>query len=320
MIKLMELLMGVEPASRRTSLPKIAVIHASGAISTGKSSADLFGGSTLGSETLIQAINKARDDAAVKAIVLRVDSPGGSALASDLIWQALERVDKPVVASMGDVAASGGYYIAMGADRIFAEPGTLTGSIGVVGGKLALDGLFRKVGITTSVISRGKNSGALSTLSGFSESEKAAMVKLLNSIYQQFTQKAATGRKMEHEQLEKLARGRVYTGSMALKNGLVDELGSLEDAVARAAKLAGLKDDEKYERMLLPKAVSPLEQLFGPLDPDAEVRAVAPSSELLKALEMLSPDVFEQLKSASIINVLSRESRLTVMPFRLVVR
>ena len=126
---------------------------------------------------------------------------------------------------MGDVAASGGYYISMGANRIFAEPGTLTGSIGVVGGKVAIGGLLEKIGITTSVISRGKNSGAMSMIAGFTDSERQAMQRTLNDIYGQFTHKAAQGRKMDYDKLEKLARGRVYTGAMAVKLGLVDDAG-----------------------------------------------------------------------------------------------
>ena len=173
--------------------------------------------------------------------MLRVDSPGGSALASDLMWRALQKAGKPVIVSMGDVAASGGYYISMGASRIFAEPGTLTGSIGVVGGKVAIGGLLDKVGITTSVISRGKNSGVNSMLSTFTDSERKAMQQTLYDIYSQFTHKAAQGRKMDYDKLEKLARGRVYTGAMATKLGLVDELGTLDDAVKYAAKVPGCR-------------------------------------------------------------------------------
>ena len=127
----------------------------------------------------------------------------------------IARVKKPVIASMGDVAASGGYYIAMGTDKIFAEPGTLTGSIGVVGGKMALEGLYAKIGLTTTVLQRGKNSGVMSLTTPFSDSEKAALQKLLEDIYNQFTGKAAKGRKMELEKLQSLAKGRVYTGAQA---------------------------------------------------------------------------------------------------------
>ena len=195
MAKMMNMLMGVEPSSRKTTNPKIAVISAVGPIMSGPSQSDLFGDSSMGSSTMIKAIRQARDDASVKAIVLRVDSPGGSALASDLMWHELETLEgkKPFVVSMGDTAASGGYYIAMGADRIFAEPGTLTGSIGVVGGKMALEKFYAKIGITTSVVQKGKNSGVLSTTKPWNETETAAMQKMMNDIYVQFTKKAADG-------------------------------------------------------------------------------------------------------------------------------
>jgi protease-4 len=319
MVKMMNLLMGVPPGSRTSRGPKIAVIHASGPIFTGKSQSDFFGGKTMGSATIIKAVKKAQADDNVKAIVLRIDSPGGSALASDLMWRALEKVDKPFVVSMGDTAASGGYYIAMGADVIFAEQGTLTGSIGVVGGKLAMKGLFEKLGITTSVVSRGKNSGAMSALDGFSKSERAAMTKLIMEIYTQFTRKAAKGRKMKYETLEKLARGRVYTGEMALKIGLVDKLGTLEDAVAHAHKLAGFAPGDKVERMILPKAPSPFEQLFGPIDASTSSKTAA-GGLIMQELKSISPELADKFRMVKLINLLAKEARLTLMPFEVRVR
>ena len=319
MMKMMEMLMGLEPKARASKNPKIAVIHASGMIMPGASSSDFLGDSTLGSDTLVKAIEKASSDATVKAIVLRVDSPGGSALASDLIWRALEKVEKPIVASMGDVAGSGGYYIAMGADTIFAEPGTITGSIGVVGGKIALDGLYNKIGITTSVVARGKNSGINSTTIGFTDSERAAMTKLLPDIYKQFTEKAAKGRKMEYAKLEKLARGRIYSGATALKLGLIDKIGTLEDAVEHAKQLAKLGPDDKVERLILPKPTSPLESLFGPLNPDEQTRVLADSA-LFNAINAISPDLADDLRNAWQINRLARESRLMLMPFTIRIR
>ena len=319
MMKMMSLLMGGEEKKRLSSKPKVAVVHAVGAIMSGKSSNGFLGGETLGSETFIKAVRQAADEKTVKAIVLRVDSPGGSALASDLMWRSLQKCGKPVVVSMGDVAASGGYYISMGAQRIFAEPGTLTGSIGVVGGKVAIGGLLEKVGITTSVISRGENSGAMSMLSGFTPSEREAMQRTLNDIYGQFTHKAAEGRHMEYDKLEKLARGRVYTGAMAIKIGLVDELGTLDEAVKYAAKLGGLPADEKIERWILPPATNPLEAIFGSNDSDAEAAARI-TNGVTQALGQLSPELAQTLKSAMIVNLLSRESRLTLMPFQIRVR
>ena len=319
MVKMMNMLMGMEPQPRSSKNPKIAIIHATGMIMPGSSASDLFGDSTLGSDTLVKAIEKASSDTTVKAIVLRVDSPGGSALASDLIWRALEKVEKPIVASMGDVAGSGGYYIAMGADTIFAEPGTITGSIGVVGGKIALEGLYNKIGITTSVVARGKNSGILSTTTGFTDSERAAMTKLLLDIYKQFTEKAAKGRKMDYEKLEKLARGRIYSGSTALKLGLIDKIGTLEDAVDHAKQLAKLGPDDKVERLILPKPTSPLESLFGPLNPDEQTR-VSADVAMFSALKAISPDLADDLRNAWQINKLARESRLMLMPFTIRIR
>ena len=318
MAKMMNLLMGVEPSTRKTSNPKIAVISAVGPIMSGSSQSDFFGDESMGSTTMIKAIRQARDDASVKAVVLRVDSPGGSALASDLMWHELETLDgkKPFIVSMGDTAASGGYYIAMGADRIFAEPGTLTGSIGVVGGKIALEKFYAKVGITTSVVQRGKNSGVLSTTKPWNDTEKEAMQKMMNDIYVQFTKKAATGRKMDYDQLEKMAQGRVYTGVQALKLGLVDELGTLDQAIAHAKKAAGLDADSKIERLDLPKPTSPFEALFGPTDPSARLGA-----SVVKAwIARLPVEVSAQLKSLEVYDLLARERVLTVLPYQLLVK
>ena len=316
MMKMMNVLMGGESQKRVSSKPKVAVVHAVGTIMAGKSSPSFFGGESLGSETFIKAVKQAAEEKSVKAIVVRVDSPGGSALASDLMWRALQKAGKPVVVSMGDVAASGGYYISMGANRIFAEPGTLTGSIGVVGGKVAIGGLLDKVGITTSVISRGKNSGIMSMVSGFSPNERESMQRMLDEIYGQFTRKAAEGRKMEYSKLEKLARGRVYTGAMAIKLNLVDELGTLDDAVRYAAKLGGLPTGEKIDRWMLPPPTSPLEAIFGSMDPDAETSATF-NRGLTQTLRQFSPELAEALQSAWLVNLLAREPRLTLMPFRL---
>ncbi|MEX2285820.1 MAG: signal peptide peptidase SppA [Planctomycetaceae bacterium] len=319
MVKMMNMMMGGEPAKRTSQKTKIAVIYAEGAIMSGPSTADLFGESVMGSDTMVKAIRTANDDPKVKAIVLRVNSPGGSALASDLIWRALEKVDKPFVVSMGDVAGSGGYYISMGADRIFAEPATITGSIGVVGLKIALKGLYEKVGINTTVISRGKNSGVMSSLDAYNDDERAALQKSLDEIYGQFTRKAAQGRKMPHDELEKLARGRVYTGVTALKHGLVDELGTLEDAIAYATKKAGLKPEDKVERLELPKARSPFEALFGSMDEDAQMSA-GKVDDVMRVVAQFAPEIADHIKAAALAGMLARDGRLTLMPFRITVK
>ncbi len=324
--KFMNLMMGIEDGKGSSNNPKIAVVYAQGAIMPGRSSADLFGGATMGSDTIVAAIDKARKDDKVKAIVLRVDSPGGSALASDLMWRAIERAKKagkPVVVSMGDTAASGGYYISMGADHLFAEPGTLTGSIGVVGGKLATGKAFEKVGITTSVISRGKNSGVLSATTGFSDTERKAMQAMLDEIYEQFTKKAAKGRGMEYEKLEKLARGRIYTGQQALEIGLVDELGTLDDAVAKARELAKIDADTETDRLQLPKPTSPFEQLFGPLEAQSRSRLAQESlrGAVRSELESLSPALAKHLRATRLIEMLTKsDPRLVLVPFEFDVR
>jgi protease IV len=184
-VKLMQVMMGGGSSSSESRGKKIAVIYAVGPIETGKSQSDIFGESSLGSTTIIEALRKANDDKQVVAIVLRVDSPGGSALASDLIWHETQVVKKPIVASMGDVAGSGGYYIAMGADKIIAAPGTITGSIGVVGGKMAMRGLYDKVGITIETIERGKNSGLFSSSGKFTgtQAKENGLIDGLGTLY-----------------------------------------------------------------------------------------------------------------------------------------
>lgn len=295
LFSLMKMLSG--PAESSGSVqPRIAVLTLEGAISSGSDPTSLLTGpGGINSDQIVPVIHKLAEDDKVKAIVLRVDSPGGSALASDLIWHALEASGKPVVASMGDTAASGGYYISMGAERIFAEPGTLTGSIGVLGGKIAVEGLMNKLGVTTSVIKRGKNSGVMSLTSAFEDSERETMQNMLNEIYGQFTRKAAAGRKMEYEKLEALARGRVYTGRQALAVGLVDQLGTLGDAIAYARQLVG-DTDGKLELENLPAPQSPLESLLGrsgesrqPLATltDAVPQPLRPLLQHLPALELL---------------------------------
>jgi protease-4 len=246
---------------------KIAVIYATGVIVHGKGSDGIFGSESTGSTTMVEAIRQAERDKTVKAIVLRVDSPGGSALASDLIWNELNRSKKPVIASMSDTAASGGYYISMAARKIYAEPGTLTGSIGVVGGKLVLGGLEDKIGLKTEVIQRGANASILSSVSPFNESERKAMTALMKDVYDQFLDKAIQGRKkagreMTLADLEKLAGGRIWTGRQAKEKGLIDELGTLDDAIAAAKELAGEKKDADLELLILPKPRSFIENLI----------------------------------------------------------
>ena len=286
------------PKSRtETKAPKIAVVHVVGAIDSGKGGWSLLGGSSTGADAIIEAIREAEKSDKVKAIVLRVDSPGGSALASDLIWRELKICKKPVVASMGDVAASGGYYVSMCAKRVFAEPGTVTGSIGVFGMKIVTGGVYEKFGLKTEVVSRGKNSGAASGLTKWSESERKALTETVEDVYDQFLSKAVAGRqangqKLDREGLEKLAGGRVWTGRQAKANGLVDELGTMDDAIAFAKKEAGLDPKADMELLMLPRPVSFLDKIgegglpFG-LSLQAEMKAVPGAEKVLKGLAPL---------------------------------
>ncbi len=243
---------------------KIALIHAEGVIAPDQASSPFLLGSVLTSADMVAALDKARRDSTVKAIVIRVNSPGGSALASDLIWRAVRRAReaKPVVVSMGNVAASGGYYIAMGADYIVANPGTLTGSVGVFGGKMDLGGLYDKIGVRKQVVKRGQNANIYDEASGFTDSERERLRSLIDAVYDDFTSKAAQGRSMDQKKIKELAKGQVWTGAEAVKNGLVDELGGLKEAFAAAKKRAGFSPEDKLELLELPNKPS-LFSLFG---------------------------------------------------------
>ena len=318
MMKLMQALMGVEV--KKPSAPnKIAVVYAVGAIVDGASEQSLFGGSSLGSSTMVKALRKANEDKSVKAIVLRVNSPGGSALASDLIWREIERIDKPIIASMGDVAASGGYYISMGTDKILVEPGTITGSIGVVGGKMTMGGLFNKVGVNTDVISRGKNSGWMSTDTPFSDSERKAVRATMEAIYKQFTTKAAEGRGMKLEKLESLAEGRIWTGQQAVKNGLADEIGTLADAIKLAKKEAGLKDSDKTDLLQLPKQKSFFDQLFD-TEGESSASASALQSVIRRETGLVGQELAEALDHVTTLKNIFRQPTALMMPYRVKIK
>jgi len=262
LVKFMELVSGREGRGVSGKGKRIAIVHVVGEIREGKSTDDVLMGGAVGSETICKAIREAATDDKVAAIVLRIDSPGGSALASDLIWREAERAKKPVVASLSDIAASGGYYVAVAADKIVAAPGTLTGSIGVVGGKVAIGGALEKVGVHTDVVSKGKNAGWLSMTDQFSDGEREAFLGTMKDVYRLFTSKVAAGRKLDAEKVESLAAGRVYTGRQALAAGLVDQLGTLDDAIDEAKKLAGIPADEIVDPLLLPEPRGIFDDLF----------------------------------------------------------
>jgi protease-4 len=225
------------------------VIYASGTIVSGRSGYDPMNGPVLGSDTLAGYIRKVRDAQDIKGVVLRIDSPGGSAVASDMLWRELvlmrdAKPEKPFVVSMSDLAASGGYYLAMAAPQIVAEPGTLTGSIGIFGGKVVTGGVFAKLGANIEGVSQGKNADMNSPSRPYSDSERAKVGEQLQAFYDQFVERVAASRHMTPERVDAIAQGRVWTGRQARQNGLVDALGGLERAVALVKQKAKITDSE----------------------------------------------------------------------------
>jgi protease-4 len=242
----------------------VATIYAHGAIRHGRSGRGGPGGGGMGSDTVAAALRAVGADEGARAVVLRVDSPGGSYTASDVIWREVVRLraaGKPVVVSMGDVAASGGYFISAPADVIVVQPGTITGSIGVFMGKPVLRELFGRAGVTTDSITDGAGAASAMMFSSsrpFSEAEWARINEWLDAVYADFTEKVASGRRLPVERVHELARGRVWTGADAIANGLADEAGGLREAVAIARKRAGLPDDAPVR--VYPR-LGPLDQL-----------------------------------------------------------
>jgi protease-4 len=272
----------------------IALVYGVGDVMRGKSESDpLFGTVIMGGDTVAAALRAASEADDVAAIVLRVDSPGGSYVASDTVWREVVRAKKrgkPVIASMGDVAASGGYFVAMAADKIVAHPGTITGSIGVYGGKMVTSDLWKKLGITFDSVQRGEHADMWSTVEPFDEDEWAKFNLWLDRVYVDFTRKAAEGRKLSLEQLQALAKGRVWSGADAKRLGLVDELGGYPAALRLARRAANLAPDADVEVREYPRPRSAFEELFEQDRDNSEeegaraVRALRELQPLLRAL------------------------------------
>jgi protease-4 len=256
------------------------------------------GGNGAASGPFISAMRKLADDADVRALVLRIDSPGGSALASDKMWHAVSRVAKrkPVIISVGDMAASGGYYVASAGTEIFAEENSIVGSIGVVGGKIVGENLAARLGVHPAALRRGQNAGWMSPFHPFSDSERAAVQRSMRQTYDTFIVRVRDGRKLDEAHLSAVAEGRIMSGKRAQSGGLVDTVGGLHDALARAREKAGLKADAKIE--IWPKDRSVFERasrMFGGADSEAQAPKV---EQLVAALPPLahSPIVSEWLR------------------------
>ena len=258
----------------------VALIYGTGSVHRGRSSWGMFSNEpSMGSDSLTAAFRSAVDDKKVRAILFRVDSPGGSYVASDTIWREVARarhLGKPVVVSMGDVAGSGGYFVAMGADRIVAQPGTITGSIGVLAGKLVTTDLWNRLGVEWGSLGTGPNADMFSPTRDFNDAQWARLEEFLDRIYADFVDKAAENRGISRDKMLAVAQGRIWTGADAKEMGLVDALGGFPEALALVRELAALGPDEPIELTVLPRPKTPLEQLMDRLlnrPPDEEEAA-----------------------------------------------
>jgi len=238
--------------------PRIAVVYCSGTIASGEDGTDPVFGENLGATRVVRDINRAAEINSIKAIILRIDSPGGSYQASDNIWHAINEAKKkkPVGASISDVGASGGYYIALAADTIVAQEPSLVGSIGIYIGKFSLQNLYNKIGIGNTVLRRGKNAGLFSLNNKFSDSERKVIKRLINISYQKFVSKVSESRNKTYEQINEIAGGRVWTGIEGLKNGLIDTIGGMDKSIQLAKFLAGIEPEKNVKLVYYPKAKS----------------------------------------------------------------
>lgn len=255
----------------------VAIVRVEGIISSGKSPASYAGG--VFSEEIVKHLEWAEADASVKAIVLRVNSPGGGVVASNEIYEKLLEIDKPIIASMGETAASGGYYIACAADRIVANPATMTGSIGVISQIVDLEELLEKVGVEVIVIKSGRHKDIGSFHRDMTDEEQALFQAMIDEVYQGFVQIVAEGRGLSEEGVRELADGRVYTGAQAKQMGLVDELGNLPRAIELAAEMGGIVGEPRlveYQR----RRPSLFDMLLGMVSPSQ------PFSSVLELLEL----------------------------------
>lgn len=314
-MQLFSMLNAPQRTQPKAELPKIALIYASGPVLTGVD--DIFATSAIITPSeLREAFEKAREDKLVHAVVLRVDSPGGSALASDLIWREVVRTqnEKPVIVSMSDTAASGGYYIAMAAGTIVAQPGTLTGSIGVLGGKLNLKGLYNKVGLTKEILAHGTNATLYSDYGGFTPTERERVEKLMQTIYQNFVRKAAEGREKSYAEIDAIAQGRIWTGRQAKELGLVDELGGLEKALAIAKEQGGFDVASEPQLIVLPKPRTFFERILENMIEEPGAKMSLPAYLPLPAMQA-------QWHYISVMmNLFKNEQVLTILPYDILIR
>jgi len=242
----------------------IAIIHINGTIASGADSNDPILGNISGANSVVRNLERASSSRIIKAIILRIDSPGGSATASDLIFNAVKKAaeKKPVIASVADYGASGGYMIALGADSIVAQENSLLGSIGIFAGKFNIQNLYKKLGINTNRISKGENAGLFSIYQPWSESERTIIEKLITEYYRYFIETVARERGLTIESVKKIAEGRVWTGEEAAQHGMIDQIGTLYDALRIAKEKAGIDEEHSVRLMYYPKERSLFDEIF----------------------------------------------------------
>jgi protease IV len=294
----------------------IALVFGVGTVTRGKSDYDPVQGSqNMGSDTVAGAIRAAAEDKDVKAILFRVDSPGGSYVASDAIWREVVRArqaGKPVIVSMGNLAGSGGYFVAMAADKIVAEPGTITASIGVLGGKMLTSGLWDKVGLSWDEVHQGENATMFTGTQDYTPAEWARFEAWLDRVYVDFTNKVADGRKLSKEKVLEIAKGRIWSGQDAKNLGLVDELGGYDTALKLAKRAAGVPADEEVRVVVYPRPKGFLESELGWRSPDnSEKEAVGQT--MAQILEAVQP-VARQLDAAGIRTGREQDDVLRMVP------
>lgn len=306
----------------------LGLIYIEGPILPGYEQPNPFGASAAAhGGNIRKALEEAADDDSIKAVVIRVDSPGGSALASEVIWRGVEQVKKkkPVVVSMGNMAASGGYYVSCGANKILADRTTLTGSIGVVGGKLVTTGMWDKIGVNWHEYKRGKNSDLMSTLSPWREDQRSLIEKWMTEIYEDFTGHVVAGRGEKlTKPIEEIAGGRVYTGAQALDLGLVDEIGGLSRAIAAAAELASATD---YKVRIIPEPVNPFVALMegvsggGDRPSDLSFPGGAQASRWIPLLGAIEPErIPTAIQAIHRLELISKEGLVLMPPFDFSIR
>jgi protease-4 len=321
MFKLIGDLMGRGESTKPSNKPAVGIVYVDGMIVLGQSEPSLFAAKMATSTDIRKALDEAARDDAIKAVVLRVDSPGGSAVASEIILDATRRLKakKPLVVSMGDVAGSGGYYVTCAADTIFADRSTLTASIGVVAGKLVTTDMWKKIGVAFKDYKRGKRAGILSTSEPFSADEREKMQAWMDEIYGVFKKHVtdARGDKLK-KPIDDIAGGRVYTGQQALELGLVDKIGTLQEAVAFAADEAKVKD---YEVRVVPEAKNFFEQLMERTSGDKDTHRIAMGEKLslaqlaLPHLQNMDPQrVGAVMRALRMIDALQHEKVMLVSP------